>query len=386
VLLGIDRLIRDRFRPFSGMRVGLLTNISCCDSTLNPTIAIFEKSHKIRLRAIFAPEHGLHAALQDQITVPDLQHQDNLEIHSLYGKHRRPARQALKDLDAVVIDLPDIGTRYYTFLWSAILMARECARMRKRLFILDRPDPLNGLTVQGPLLDKGFESFVGLYSVPVRHGMTIGELCNMLNREHGLDADITVIKMRGWKRAAFFSDTGLVWTAPSPNMPCFSTALIYPGMCLLEGTNVSEGRGTTKPFEIFGAPWIEPYSLARALGKCHIAGAVFRPTCFIPTFHKYRGQLCGGLQIHVIDPRRFSPVTAGLHIVRTIRKLHADHFRWRRPPYEFEKERMPFDILIGNSWIRKDLERNSTIGAIQKKWQPQLNKFKETRKQYLLYA
>jgi uncharacterized protein YbbC (DUF1343 family) len=386
MLLGIDRLVRDDFRTLHGLSVGLLSNISCCDSSLKPTISILEKSSKIALKSVFAPEHGFNCALQDQVNVRDSRHRRSVKVHSMYGRNLKPTRQALRKIDAVVIDLPDIGTRYYTFLWSAMLMLQETAQLHKKVFVLDRPNPLSGSVVQGPVIDPGFESFVGLYSVPIRHGMTIGELCSMFNQEHDLGADITIVKMSGWHRRMFTPDAGVAWTVPSPNMPSFSTALVYPGMCLLEGTNVSEGRGTTRPFEIFGAPWIEPYALADALNRNRMPGVAFRPTYFMPTFHKYRGRLCGGIQIHVTNRMRFSPVLAGLQIVRTIRKMFTRQFQWRQPPYEFEKTRMPFDILIGNSWVRKAIEQNTPVSKIEMRWNPALNRYKKMRKKYLLYS
>jgi uncharacterized protein YbbC (DUF1343 family) len=386
MLLGIDRLLQNDFKGMRGMKVGLLSNISCCNSGLRPTVSIFERSSKVVLNAIFAPEHGFHCALQDQIKVPDSQHHGRVMVHSLYGRKLKPTRHALRALDAIVIDLPDIGTRYYTFLWSAMLLAREAAKSGKKVFVLDRPNPLNGMIVQGPMIDPGYESFVGLYSIPIRHGMTMGELCNMFNQEYNLGADITVIKMKGWRREMCAPDTGIPWTVPSPNMPSFATALIYPGMCLLEGTNVSEGRGTTKPFEILGAPWIEPYALAHSLNRCNIPGAIFRPIDFMPTFHKYRKKLCGGVQLHVKDHTRFSPIITGLQTIKKIHSMFREEFRWRKPPYEFEKEKMPFDILIGNSWIREAIEKNTPVDTIQKRWHPALNRFKDKRKDYLLYS
>lgn len=367
------------------MKVGLLCNISCCDSDLHPTISLFEKSKGIRLKAIFAPEHGFFCALQDQVKASDSQYHGRLDIHSLYGPRRKPGLKTLDTLDAIVIDLPDIGTRYYTFLWSAMLMISEAAALHKKILILDRPNPLNGITVQGPMIDPGFESFVGLYSVPVRHGMTIGELCCMLSREYNLEADLDVIRMIGWQRATYCDEQNSLWTLPSPNMPCFSTALVYPGMCLLEGTNVSEGRGTTKPFEMFGAPWIEPEQLAKRLKSSDIRGAAFRATYFMPAFHKYHGKLCGGVQMYVTNRAQFAPVTAGLQIIKTIHNLYGNDFCWRQPPYEFEKKKMPFDILIGNSSVRRAIENNASIRTIEQQWQTGLTKFKRLRKKYLLY-
>jgi uncharacterized protein YbbC (DUF1343 family) len=240
--------------------------------------------------------------------------------------------------------------------------------------------------VQGPLIEEGFESFVGLYSIPVRHGMTIGELCTMLNHLHSIGADIEVVRLQGWRRERYFDENRLDWTVPSPNMPSFMTALVYPGMCLLEGTNVSEGRGTTRPFETFGAPWIDPLVLARELNRTRMRGIKFRPTHFMPTFHKYRGKLCGGIQIYVKNHDEFDPLTCGLQIIQTIRRLYPEDFSWRRPPYEFEKKKMPFDILIGNSWVREEIEKGTEIQKIHKRWQAELKRFKEMRKKYLLYS
>ncbi len=386
VLLGIDRLVSDDFRSLRGMKIGLLSMSSCCDSRLIPTISLLKGTKRIEIVALFAPEHGLHGALQDQIAVPDSTHDAGIKIHSLYGRQRKPALAALENTDAIVIDLQDIGARYYTFLWSAMLMIRQAAKSDKIIIVLDRPNPLNGIDVQGPVLDANFASFVGLYSVPIRHGMTIGEICAMLSKTENLKADLRIVKMHGWRRSDYYDQTSLLWNMPSPNMPHFSTAMIYPGMCLIEGTNLSEGRGTTRPFEIFGAPWVDAQRLLRELNRKHIRGAAFRPVHFIPTFHKYRGELCAGLQIYVKDRRKFKPVTAGLEIIRTLYRLFPDSFRWRNPPYEYEKKKMPFDILIGNRWIREGIEQGVGIRTLQERWMPELKKYKMARKKYLLYS
>jgi len=386
VLLGIDRLIRNDFSALRGMRIGLLSTVSCCDSTLFQTISLFERSKTTRLEALFAPEHGLYAALQDQVKAPDSLYIKGIRIHSMYDRKRKPALATLRDLDGIVIDLHDIGTRYYTFVWSAMSMIKQAAIVGKKVFILDRPNPLNGVTVQGPLIEHGFESFVGLYSIPVRHGMTIAEICTMLNHLHCIGADIEVVKLRGWQRKSYFDDNRLEWTVPSPNMPHFLTALVYPGMCLLEGTNVSEGRGTTRPFEIFGAPWIDPVRLVCELNKKNISGSAFRPTFFVPTFHKYRGRLCGGVHVYVKNRREFDPLIAGLQIIQTVHRLFPKDFSWRQPPYEFEKKKLPFDILIGNSWVRKDIEKGTKVHTIRKKWQAELDRFLTMRKKHLLYS
>ena len=385
MLTGIDRCVDDGFARFRGMKIGLLSQIACCDRKLTPTVSRFGAARSVRLGALFAPEHGFYGADQDQVRIPNALYQARTKIYSLYGGRRAPSTAALKGLDAIVIDLHDIGTRYYTFAWSAMLMIKEAAPAAKPVFILDRPNPLNGVTVQGPLIEPGFESFVGLFSVPVRHAMTIAELCTMLNATHAINADITVVRLRGWRRQDQFDDRR-PWTVPSPNMPRFTTALVYPGMCLLEGTNVSEGRGTTTPFEMFGAPWIEPSALARKMEKRDLPGCAFRPVRFTPVFHKHRGRLCGGLQLYVRQRAVFDPLLTGLEIIRAIRNLYPRSFRWRQPPYEFERKKMPFDILVGNSWIREGIERGLDAAALRRQWHADLARFKSRRRKYLLYA
>ena len=386
VFLGIDSIVSNRFKLLKDMNVGLCTNISACDSRLRPTIAIFRQQKKFKLKTIFAPEHGLYGALQDQKKSKDFyDRRRRIRIHSLYGKRLVPDIEIVKKLDSIVIDLQDIGTRYYTFVWSAMLLIKQCAPLKKKIIILDRPNPLNGNTVEGPVLEQDFSSFVGLYPIPVRHGLTIAELCKLINAEYNIGADIDVIMMREWQRRYYYDDTGLPWTTPSPNMPSLKTALVYPGMCLLEGTNVSEGRGTTRPFEVFGAPWIDPFRLTEAIKNGKPPGVNFRPTFFKPTFNKFKNELCGGIQIYIEDIKKFRSVKTGLEIIKIIKTLYPHKFRWRKPPYEFEKKKLPFDILIGNSWIREAIDSKISISLIKKKWQKNLNRFKKIRKRYLLY-
>jgi uncharacterized protein YbbC (DUF1343 family) len=385
VYLGIDNVVDRRFKLFKGARIGLCTNMSCCTARLEPTAHLFLNENRLRLTHIFAPEHGLNAALQDQVRSSGSRHaRTGVQIVSLYGRTCRPKIHALADLDIVVIDLQDIGTRYYTFVWTALIVIEQAAALGTKVYVLDRPNPLNGVTMEGPVLDPGYRSFVGLHPIPVRHGMTIGELCLLMNDELHLDADLEIVPMAGWHRQQYHPDTGLFWTSPSPNMPGFHTALVYPGMCLLEGTNISEGRGTTQPFQFFGAPWIDPFDLVRALRKQKIPGAAFRPLYFQPTFHKYARTMCGGAEIQVTQRGRFTPTRAGLEIIRTIQRMYPRHFRWRDPPYEYEKLKMPFDILIGNSWVRKGLRRN-TVTKLEKRWHTTLQRFARKRKKYLLY-
>ncbi len=303
---------------------------------------------------------------------------------SLYGARRAPAPAALRGLDALVVDLQDVGARYYTFVWTTALAMAACARAGVAVIVLDRPNPLGG-AVEGNVADPAFASFVGLYPLPARHGMTIGELAAYLAAEHGLRPRLTVVPMRGWRRVMAWEDTGLPWVAPSPNMPTPDTARVYPGGCLIEGTNLSEGRGTTRPFEWVGAPYLDAHRYAAALEARALPGVRFRPARFVPTFHKWAGRLCGGVQVHVTDRRTFRPFLTGLALVATARALAPGAFRWRRPPYEFERRRLPIDILLGTDRIRRALERGVPLAAIERGWRPELARWLRRRAPYLLY-
>jgi uncharacterized protein YbbC (DUF1343 family) len=265
------------------------------------------------------------------------------------------------------------------------LAMRACARAGVRLVVLDRPNPLGGALVEGNVAVPAFASFVGLYPLAVRHGMTIGELAGYLNERHGIGCRLAVVPMRGWRRAMLWDDTGLPWVPPSPNMPTLDTARVYPGGCLIEGTNLSEGRGTTRPFEWIGAPYLDAHRYAAALERERLPGVRFRPARFLPTFHKWAGKLCDGVQIHVTDPARFKPFLTGLAEIALARRLAPRGFAWRRPPYEFEKRRMPIDILCGTDAIRKAIEKGTPLPAIERAWQHDLDRWKRLRASYLMY-
>jgi len=384
MFLGTDILVKTRFSRLAGLNIALCTNYPVCDSRLTPTLDIFKNQEIFRLRSIFAPEHGLYSDLQDQIVNLDTSIR-KIPVVSLYGPKLAPPDHLLEPIDAVVIDLIDIGCRYYTFFWTAVLVLRAAAKQGIKVVILDRPNPLGGRIVQGPVLEPEFSSFVGLHPIPIRHGLTIGELASLINVEYKISCPLEIVAMKGWKRSMCSHETGLPWTLPSPNMPSPETAYVYPGMCLLEGTNISEGRGTTRPFELFGAPWIDPVELAGVLNRVRLPGFRFRPAFFRPTFHKFRGELCGGTQVVITDHSVIDPVILGLTVIMSIKETYPRKFRWRPPPYERERKKMPFDILVGNSWIREKLERHRPIAEIERRWQKGLRGFIELRKKYLLY-
>jgi uncharacterized protein YbbC (DUF1343 family) len=386
VLTGLDRLLDERLSLIKGRRLGLLCHQASVDRALQHARDLIGSVRGVRLAALFAPEHGLWGAAQDQAPIGSSRDPvGGLPVWSLYGRRRAPAPGMLRGLDALVCDLQDVGARYYTFVWSLALAMGACARAGVRVIVLDRPNPLGGVRVEGNVPDPRFLSFVGLYPLPARHGMTIGELARYLNDRHGIDAALDVIPMRGWRREMLWEDTDLPWVPPSPNMPTPDTARVYPGGCLIEGTNLSEGRGTTRPFEWIGAPFVDGHALSSALHAERLPGAHFRPCAFEPTFHKWQGRLCGGVQLHVTDRHRFKPYLTGLAVIATARRLYPRHFSWRKPPYEFETRRLPIDLLCGTDEIRRQLEAGRPLREIEASWRSGLAAFARVRRRYLLY-
>jgi uncharacterized protein YbbC (DUF1343 family) len=351
VVLPLDHLDEVWPEKFQGARMGALLHPASVSSGLEHAFQILERENEKlwRLRALFGPQHGYLGQTQDNMVEWQSYEHPRLAIpvYSLYGEHREPTASMLENLDVLLIDLQDVGARYYTFVWTMFLCLRACERADLPVVVLDRPNPINGVTTEGPILDPAYRSFVGLHPLPVRHGRTIGELAQLFRDEAFPECDLTVLPMKGWEREMWFDDTGLPWVMPSPNMPTLETATVYPGMCLLEGTNISEGRGTTRPFELLGAPFIDAEPFARELNQLRLPGAHFRPTWFQPTFQKFAGEMCGGAQLHVTDRDRFAPFQTGLEIIRALRRIYPESFVWKQPPYEYEYESLPIEILLG---------------------------------------
>jgi uncharacterized protein YbbC (DUF1343 family) len=386
VRTGLDVLLHRRTALLRGKKVGLLAHQASVDGDLAHAAELLADVRGAQLVRLFAPEHGLWGAEQDHAHIRTTRDPvSRRPVVSLYGRRREPTPDMLAGLDVLVIDLQDIGSRYYTFQWTMALAMRACGRAGVPVVVLDRPNPLGGLLVEGNVPDPTFASFVGLFPLPARPGLTIGELASYLNARHALGCDLTVVGMAGWRRAMTWADTGLPWVAPSPNMPTVDTALVYPGGCLFEGTNLSEGRGTTRPFEWVGAPWLDAHAFAAALQAAPLDGVAFRPARFIPTFHKWAGRGCGGVQIHVTDPRRFQPFLAGIAVIAAARRLGRRRFAWRRPPYEFEHRLLPIDILLGTDRIRHAIESGADLSAIERTWQPGLARWRRTREGFLAY-
>ena len=351
VQLPLDHLLELWPNKFRGARIGALLHPASISSKLEHASRLLERysGDLFRLAAFFGPQHGFLGQTQDNMVEWKSYEHPRLHIpvYSLYGDHREPTAEMLESLDLLLVDLQDVGSRYYTFVWTLYLCMRACERCGAAVVVFDRPNPINGVTTEGPMLDPNYKSFVGMHSIPVRHGRTIGELAQRFRDEAFPECELSVLPMKNWERAMWFDQTGLPWVMPSPNMPTLETATVYPGMCLFEATNISEGRGTTRPFEIFGAPFIHAEKLCTELNGLKLPGVFFRETCFQPTFQKFAGQLCGGAQIHVIDRERFQPFRLAVEIIKHLRKTYPEHFQWKQPPYEYEWKQLPIEILIG---------------------------------------
>lgn len=364
---GLDRFLLS-CRKYSGCRIGLAANQSSVTGNLSYSWDALSSAGLVPVR-IFSPEHGLFSEEQDQAGSDDSL-VSGIPVISLYGHSEKsllPDPSLLEDIDVLLFDIQDIGTRYYTYAATLIYLMKTLSGRDTELVVLDRPNPLGGCAVEGPMLQEGFGSFVGVSPVPVRHGLTLGETALFAASEFHYDVNLRVEKITGWTRDMFFPDTGMRFIPPSPNMPCFEASLVYPGMCLLEGTNLSEGRGTTRPFEIFGAPFIKPEKLLKHPEIKKISGAVLRPFYFRPVFNKYAGQLCGGFFIHVTDPLIFKSFRTGISIIRAVMD-ECPEFAFLRGVYEFNSVHPAFDLLCGNSTVRELLEKGADADAAEASW------------------
>lgn len=389
VATGLDRFIAGEAPEASGLRnsrLGLIAHPASVTPDLTHAADAI-RTAGYDLRALFGPQHGARGEKQDNMIESDhyLDPVTRLPVHSLYGEVRKPTPPMLDGLDALFFDLQDVGVRVYTFVWTMALAMEACAEADIRFVVLDRPNPNGGTRREGPVLRPGYESFVGLHPVPLRHGLTCGELARWQNEERGIGCDLTVIPCEGWRRSMLWSDTRLPWVMPSPNLPTPDSCVVYPGMVLLEGTNLSEGRGTTRPFEIFGAPWLDPTALTAQLSKAHLTGVRFRPCHFEPTFQKHAGVLCGGAQLHVTDPHTFEPVRTAVEILVAAHALAPHDFAWRQPPYEYEETLSPIDILWGHSGLREGVQDGVQTDEILKVAEADLEKFGQSVEPYLLY-
>jgi uncharacterized protein YbbC (DUF1343 family) len=385
---GLEVLLDDP-RPIAGKNIGLVTNQSAVTSDLRHVVDLLHRGREWKLTTLFGPEHGIWGEAQDMAHVDhSTDPMTGLTVYSLYGASESdlaPRRELLKNLDALVIDLQDIGSRYYTFIYTMALCMRTAAEAGVQVIVLDRPNPIDGLHLEGNIREEQFSSFVGMFPLPTRHGMTTGELARYFNKVFQLNCDLLVIPIRGWRRSMWWDETGLPWVIPSPNMPTVSTATVYPGMCLIEGTNLSEGRGTTHPFELFGAPWLDPFKLAERLNAIGLPGIRFRPHYFLPTFQKHAGKVCGGVELHVTNRAEFEPYRTGLWCVKVARDMNPEKFDWRRETYEFVSDRLAIDLLAGSARYREMVENGGNIDEWVAEWEEPLREFAKMREEFLLY-
>ncbi|ACY16217.1 exo-beta-N-acetylmuramidase NamZ family protein [Haliangium ochraceum] len=387
VVTGLERVLDDRLDALVGKRVGLLANPTTVDANLRHAVDLFAAHPDIDLRVLLGPEHGLRGDAQDMISVDDARDPaTGLPVYSLYGTDEAsltPPPQSLADLDVVVFDIQDVGSRYYTYVWTMVLAMRACAAAGVGFVVLDRPNPIGGHLVEGGEIEPPCLSFVGLRSLPVRHGLTAGEIARWAADEEKLDLALEIIPMQGWRREMYYEDTGLPWVMPSPNMPTRDTALVYPGMCLIEGTELSEGRGTTRPFELAGAPFIDGVRLAGALNT--LPGLVARPVVFTPMFQKHARTPCGGVQLHVRDRDAYRPYLTGVAFLHAAYAHWPEAFAWRRRAYEFVSDIPAIDLLTGSAAVRDGIEAGASLDDLAATWREPESAFRARREAWLLY-
>lgn len=383
VRTGLQQLIEERRDLLKGRRIGLVTQPAAATADLRPAEDALITAGAT-LTALFGPEHGFDGSAADGLAVDHAVHARlGVPVYSLYGADREPTDAMLAEVDLLVFDMQDVGVRFYTYLSTLYYLLRACGRTGIPLLVLDRPNPVNGVTIEGPPVEPGLESFVGIMDIPIRHGMTLGELGRMINAEQNFGADLTVLAMQGWRRSLWFDATGLPWIPPSPGMPQLITATVYPGMCFIEGTNLSEGRGTSLPFEIVGAPWLDGWRLAVSLNALDLPGVRFRPVHFMPSASKHAGDHCQGVQMHVLDRHAMHAATAGLHVIAACRTQNPERFAFLESSWEGRSPQ--FDLLAGSATLREGLAMGYDVAGLTAAWKEYELAFQMRRTPFLLY-
>ena len=387
IQLGLERLLEEDAELLAGARAGLICNQASVDHGFRHAADLLHSHPDVDLRALFGPQHGIRGDVQDNMieTAHGTDRTTGLPVYSLYSETREPTENMLSDVDVLVFDMQDVGCRIYTFVYTLANCMRAASKLGKRVVVCDRPNPINGVGVGGNLLEPEYASFVGQFPLPTRHGMTVGELARMFNDHFSINCDLEVVPMNGWQREFWHDDTDAPWVLPSPNMPTLDSATVFPGTVHFEGTQVSEGRGTTRPFELIGAPYIDADAYADKLNALQLAGVYFRSCGFQPTFQKHAGVTCGGVQIHVTNRDEFEPVFAGVAMVKLVHDMYPQDFRWKAPPYEYVYDKNPFDVIAGTNKIREAFEQGVELDTIHETWQRPLLEFKQLRESFLIY-
>jgi len=386
--LGIEILLKEKIDSIHGQRVGLVCNqASVLPDTFRHAADVIHEHQNINLTTLFGPQHGIRGDVQyNMIETPHVRDpRTGIMVYSLYSEVREPTEEMVADIDTYVVDLQDVGCRIYTFLYTMAGCMRTAARYGKRVVVCDRPNPINGNAIEGTITEPAFASFVGQYSIPTRHGMTIGELARMFNDHFGIGCELEVIEMQNWSREMWGDQTGLPWVLPSPNIPDVDTCVVFPATVHIEGTELSEGRGTTLPFFLNGAPFIDAYAWAEALRSFDFPGIAFREAYFRPWFAEWVDRTCAGVQLHVTDREAFKPVILGIAMVKTAYEMYPDHFQWRQNAYEYEFDKNPFDVICGTDRVRNQIEAGADINEIAASWDTHLDAFHQQRQKYLLY-
>ncbi len=386
VTIGLENLITDPPECLKGKRLGLLSNPASVDRDFNHAARLIHDFFPGQLKALFSPQHGFYAEKQDNMIESDhfLEPEFNIPVYSLYNDTRIPTKKMFDHIDVLLVDIQDVGTRVYTFIYTVSYCLEVAAKLDKQVVILDRPNPIGGTQVEGNILSKQFTSFVGRFPIPMRHGLTIGEISQFFNDQFHIGCNLTIIPMTGWKRHLYWEDTQLPWIPPSPNLPTPQSCIVYPGQVIFEGTNISEGRGTTLPFEQFGAPFLDIVKI-KAEAEKMIKGACLRPVNFEPTSGKWQSKVCKGFQIHITSIEEFKPYFSSLILMQLIIKHHTDEFNFTGPPYEYELEKMPIDLILGSKSLRKKLTSLEDLTLLSDQWSTELATFKSISGKYYLY-